>query len=269
MSLVSTEWLESNLNNVRIIDASWHMPNSQRDAYAEYLKAHIENAVFFDLDKSSNEKSPFPHMLPNEEEWGKIVSDLGIKNSDHVVIYDNSDIISSCRCWYSFIYFGHNIDKVSVLDGGLTKWINEKKSTTNKIKKFNKTEYAVAENKSLVKNKEQIKKNIISKQFELVDARSEQRFKGLVPEPRKGLKSGHIKNSKNIPFNECLNKNDRTFKNKEELIKIFEKQNIDNKNVVFTCGSGVTACVLGLVTSIISGKTPIIYDGSWSEWGKE
>ena len=269
MSLVSTEWLESNLNNVRIIDASWHMPNSQRDAYAEYLKAHIENAVFFDLDKSSNEKSPFPHMLPNEEEWGKIVSDLGIKNSDHVVIYDNSDIISSCRCWYSFIYFGHNIDKVSVLDGGLTKWINEKKSTTNKIKKFNKTEYAVTENKSLVKNKEQIKKNIISKQFELVDARSEQRFKGLVPEPRKDLKSGHIKNSKNIPFNECLNKNDRTFKNKEELIKIFEKQNIDNKNVVFTCGSGVTACVLGLVNSIISGKTPIIYDGSWSEWGKE
>ena len=269
MSLVSTEWLESNLNNVRIIDASWHMPNSQRDAYAEYLKAHIENAVFFDLDKSSNEKSPFPHMLPNEEEWGKIVSDLGIKNSDHVVIYDNSDIISSCRCWYSFIYFGHNIDKVSVLDGGLTKWINEKKSTTNKIKKYNKTEYAVTENKSLVKNKEQIKKNIIYKQFELVDARSEQRFKGLVPEPRKGLKSGHIKNSKNIPFNECLNKNDRTFKNKEELIKIFEKQNIDNKNVVFTCGSGVTACVLGLVNSIISGKTPIIYDGSWSEWGKE
>ena len=269
MSLVSTEWLESNLNKVRIIDASWHMPNSQRDAYEEYLKAHIESAVFFDLDKSSNEKSSFPHMLPNEEEWGKIVSDLGIKNSDHVVIYDNSDIISSCRCWYSFIYFGHNIDKVSVLDGGLIKWINEKKSTTNKIKKFNKSEYAVTENKSLVKNKEQIKKNIISKQFELVDARSEQRFKGLVPEPRKGLKSGHIKNSKNIPFNECLNKNDRTFKNKEELIKIFEKQNIDNKNVVFTCGSGVTACVLGLVNSIISGKTPIIYDGSWSEWGKE
>ena len=269
MSLVSTGWLEANLNKVRIIDASWHMPNSKRDAYEEYLKAHIESAVFFDLDKSSNEKSSFPHMLPNEEEWGKIVSDLGIKNSDHIVIYDNSNTISSCRCWYSFIYFGHNIDKVSVLDGGITKWINEKKSTTNKIKKFNKSEYAVTENKSLVKNKEQIKKNIIFKQFELVDARSEQRFKGLVPEPRKGLKSGHIKNSKNIPFNECLNKNDRTFKNKEELIKIFEKQNINNKNVVFTCGSGVTACVLGLVNSIISGKTPIIYDGSWSEWGKE
>tara|TARA_B100000686_G_scaffold41763_1_gene43201 strand:+ start:481 stop:1290 length:810 start_codon:yes stop_codon:yes gene_type:complete len=269
VSLVSTKWLEKNLSKVRIIDASWHMPNSKRNAYREYLKGHIENAVFFDLDKNSNEKSLLPHMLPNEEKWGKIVSDLGIKNSDHLIIYDNSDTISSCRCWYSFIYFGHTPDKVSILDGGLTKWVKEKKPLTDKIISFDKSEYAVIENKSLVKNKEQIEKNIISKEFELIDARSEQRFKGLTPEPRKGLKSGHIKDSKNIPFNECLNKNDRTFKNKDELIKIFKKQNINNKNVVFTCGSGVTACVLGLANSIISGKTPIIYDGSWSEWGKE
>ena len=133
MSLVSTEWLEKNLSKVRIIDASWHMPNSQRDAYEEYSKAHIENAVFFDLDKSSNEESPFPHMLPNEEEWGKIVSDSGVKNSDHLIIYDNSDTISSCRCWYSFIYFGHEPNKVSVLDGGLKKWLNEKKPITDTV----------------------------------------------------------------------------------------------------------------------------------------
>ena len=139
MSLVSTEWLEENLNKVRIIDATWHMPSSKRNAYNEYLKIHIENAVFFDLDKNSNEKSSLPHMLPNEEKWGKIVSDLGIKNSDHLVIYDNSDIISSCRCWYNFIYFGHNPNKISILDGGLIKWINKKRPTTNKIKKFNKT----------------------------------------------------------------------------------------------------------------------------------
>ncbi len=269
MSLVSTNWLEKNLSKVRIIDASWHMPNSRRNAYEEYLKTHIENTVFFDLDKNSDEKSSLPHMLPNAEKWGKIVSDFGIKNSDHIVIYDNSDTISSCRCWYSFIYFGHDFKKVSVLNGGLKKWLEEKKPVTDKMMRFDKTEYAVIENKSLVKNKEQIKKNIISNQFELVDARSEQRFKGLVPEPRKGLKSGNIENSKNIPFNECLNKNDHTFKNKEELLKIFEKQNINNKkNVVFTCGSGVTACVLGLANSIISGKTPIVYDGSWSEWGQ-
>ena len=270
MSLVSTEWLEKNLSKVRIIDASWHMPSSKRNAYNEYLKAHIENTVFFDLDKNSDEKSHLPHMLPNEEKWGKIVSDSGIKNSDHLIIYDNSDTISSCRCWYSFIYFGHEPNKVSVLDGGLKKWLNEKKPITDKMTIFKKSEYAVIENKSLVKNKEQIFKNITLKKFELIDARSEERFKGQAPEPRKGLKGGHIKNSKNIPFTECLNKNDRTFKNKEELLKIFSKQNIDNeKDVVFTCGSGVTACVLGLVNSIISGKTPIVYDGSWSEWGKE
>jgi len=270
MILVSTEWLEKNLSKVRIIDASWHMPNSKKDAYKEYLKSHIESAVFFDLDKNSNQKSSLPHMLPDKEKWRKLVSDFGIKNSDHLVIYDSSETISSCRCWYSFIYFGHDFNKISVLDGGLIKWINEKRPVNDKIIKFNKSKYAVIENKSLIKNKEQIEKNIVLKQFELIDARSEQRFRGLAPEPRKGLKSGHIENSKNIPFTECLNKNDHTFKNKKELMKIFKEQNIDNeKDIVFTCGSGVTACVLGLANSIISGKTPIIYDGSWCEWGKE
>ncbi len=270
MSLVSTEWLEKNLENVRVIDASWHMPISNRNAYNEYLSKHIGDAVFFNLDKSSDEISTLPHMLPNKKKWKKIISDFGIINEDHIVIYDNSDTISSCRCWYNFIYFGHDIHKVSVLNGGLIKWINEKRPVTDKIINFNKSNYNIVEKKNLVKNKDQIKENIISKKFELVDARSEERFRGLKPEPRKGLKSGSIKNSKNIPFTECLNKIDRTFKNKEELIKIFKKRDINNKkDVVFTCGSGVTACVLGLVNSIISGKTPIIYDGSWSEWGKE
>tara|TARA_B100001250_G_scaffold413764_1_gene448991 strand:- start:1231 stop:2049 length:819 start_codon:yes stop_codon:yes gene_type:complete len=269
MSLVSTEWLEKNLDKVRVIDATWHMPNSGRDAYSEYSKAHIANAVFFDLDKNSDEKSSLPHMLPNKEKWKKLVSEFGIKNSDHLVVYDNSDVVSSCRCWYSFIYFGHDPKNVSVLDGGFLKWINEKKPTENKKVEFKKTNYNVIENKSLTKNKKQIEENIFSKKFDLIDARSRERFEGIKPEPRQGLKSGHIKNSKNIPFTECLNKIDRTFKNKDELSKIFNKEDINNKkNTVFTCGSGVTACVLGLANSIISGKTPIVYDGSWSEYGK-
>ena len=145
-----------------------------------------------------------------------------------------------------------------------------KKPLTKKIIKFPKSDYVVKENKFLIKNKEQIKQNIFLQDFELIDARSEERFKGLVQEPREGLKSGHIKNSKNIPFAECINKKDNTFKNKEELNEIFKKQDINyEKDIVFTCGSGVTACVLGLANSIISGKTPIIYDGSWSEWGKK
>ena len=134
MSLVSTEWLEKNLDKVRVIDATWHMPNSGRDAYSEYSKAHIANAVFFDLDKNSDEKSSLPHMLPNKEKWKKLVSEFGIKNSDHLVVYDNSDVVSSCRCWYNFIYFGHDPKNVSVLDGGFLKWINEKNLL--KIKKL-------------------------------------------------------------------------------------------------------------------------------------
>ncbi|OUX53926.1 MAG: sulfurtransferase [Pelagibacteraceae bacterium TMED287] len=269
MSLVSTDWLQKNLDNVRIIDASWHMPITKRNAFDEYLKSHIEKAIFFDLDKNSNENSSLPHMLPNEKKWGKVVSDFGIKNTDHIVIYDSSEAFSSCRCWYSFIYFGHDPQKVSILNGGLKKWINEKKLVTNRIFKFNKSEYVVIENKSLVKNKHDIEKNIILKSFELVDARSEKRFNGLQPEPRPGLISGHIDNSKNIPFSKCINKDDHTFKSKEELVNLFEKHQIEQgKELVFTCGSGVTACVLGLANSIISGKTPIVYDGSWSEWGQ-
>ncbi len=133
-----------------------------------------------------------------------------------------------------------------------------------------KSNYVGNEKKDLIKNKEQIKSNILSKNFELIDARSQERFLGSAPEPRKELFSGNVKNSKNIPFSACINKNDNTFKNINELKEIFNERNINfNKDMVFTCGSGVTACVLGLANSIISGKTPIIYDGSWSEWGKK
>ena len=133
MSLVSTEWLNNNHSKVKIIDSSWHMPNTNRNAYEEYKKEHIKNAIFFDIDKFSNKKTELPHMLPNEEEWEKIVSNLGITNEDRIIVYDNSDVISSCRCWYTFIVFGHNPNLISVLNGGLLKWKKENKKTTNKV----------------------------------------------------------------------------------------------------------------------------------------
>ena len=266
--LVSTDWLEENLENVRILDGSWHLPNTNRNPLNEFKLAHIKNSNFFDIDKNSNHKSNLPHMLPKKDDWEKIISELGIKNSDHVVIYDNSDVISSCRVWYTFLYFNHDSNLVSVLDGGLKKWIKEKKDTTKDIKKFEKSSYSAHENTSLVLNKNQIIANIKNKSFELVDARSRERFLGLQPEPRKELKSGNIEGSKNMPFTELINSNDHTFKKKEELISIFEKNKIDpNKKIAFTCGSGMTACVLGLTNSIISGRKPVIYDGSWTEYG--
>ena len=268
MSLVTTSWLEKNLKNVKILDATWHMPNSGKNADQEFLNNHIQGAQFFDLDKNSDEKNPLPHTLPSKEKWNEIVSNYGISNEDIIVIYDNSDVISSCRCWYMFIYFGHNSKKVFVLDGGLKKWKLENKKTFNQLETFNRTKYLTEENTDLVINKLQINKNIKENNFQLIDARGKKRFNGLEAEPRAGLKSGHIQNSLNLPFSECINKSDHTFKSKKELLKIFQNLKISSEeNQVFTCGSGVTACILAMANKIINDKNPVIYDGSWSEYG--
>ena len=266
-NLVSTNWLANNLENVRIFDGSWHLPNLKRNPLSEFESLHIKNANFFDIDKYSNQKSNLPHMLPEKDDWEKIMSELGVKNSDHIVIYDNSDVISSCRVWYTFLYFNHDPNLVSILDGGLKKWLNEKRDTTKDIKQFKKSFYSAKENLSLVLNKDQIISNIRNKSFELIDARGRERFLGLQPESRKELRSGNIEGSKNMPYTELIN-DDHTFKTKEELISIFKRNRIDpKKKIAFTCGSGITACVLGLTNSIISGKKPVVYDGSWAEYG--
>jgi thiosulfate/3-mercaptopyruvate sulfurtransferase len=268
VSLVTTDWLEKNLNNIKILDASWHMPNTNRDAYKEFLTEHIENSQFFDLDKNSELNSTLPHMLPSKKKWQEIISNYGITNQDKVVIYDNSDIISSCRCWYMFVYFGHDINKIFILNGGLKKWKIDNKKTTSNLIISNKTNYSAIEIKGLVLNKFQIDENIKSNNFQVVDARGKKRFAGNEAEPRPGLKRGSIKNSKNLPFSECINESDHTFKDKDELISVFEHAGIMNdKQKVFTCGSGVTACILAMANNIINDKNPIIYDGSWSEYG--
>ena len=265
--LVSTSWLQENLSKVKIFDATWCLPNSNRNPQKEFELGHIENSLFFDLDKFSNHKSDLPHMLQEAKDWEKNLSSLGIENSDHVVIYDNSDVYSSCRVWYTFLYFGHKTNLVSVLDGNFDKWVRERRPVSKNLIKTKISNYEAKENSFMVLNKIQIKENIIKKKFQLVDARSEQRFLGLQPEPRKGLSSGHIPGSKNLPFNLLLNK-DRTFKKRADLISVFEKNKISlDKDIAFTCGSGVTACVLGMANSLINDKTPTVYDGSWSEYG--
>ena len=167
-----------------------------------------------------------------------------------------------------FAYFGHDINKVFILNGGLKKWKIDNKEITNNLTSNNKTSYLAREIKSLVLNKLQINENIKLNDFQVVDARGIKRFEGTEPEPRPGLRSGSIKNSKNLPFIECINKLDHTFKDKDELIKIFEYVGIKpDRQQVFTCGSGVTACILAMANKIINDKKPIIYDGSWSEYG--
>ena len=270
MNLVETKWLNNNLSRVKIFDASWHMPNSNRNGYKEFLEKHIPGTMFWDLDEHSDKDSPFPHMLPNSDYWTRMLWSFGIKNDDHIVVYDFSDVHSACRLWFSLKYFGHQ--KVSVLDSGI-KWLRENRPTSNETnKEIGKFSYIdkINENFDWVKKKEQIDGNIKNNLFTLVDARSRERFKGKVEEPRPNLKKGCIPGSKNIPFQDCIDSSTNTFKKKNELIKIFKENGIDYlKSDVFMCGSGVTACVLGLAYFLISDKNAVIYDGSFAEWGKK
>jgi thiosulfate/3-mercaptopyruvate sulfurtransferase len=269
MSLVDTNWLEKNINSVKIIDCSWHMPQTNRNGLEEYTKEHIPNAIFFDLDKNSKTDTDLPHMLTDISSWEKIMNNMGIENKNEIVIYDNSDVISSCRCWYNLIYFGHDPKLVHVLDGGFKKWKKENKIINNEKTNQSISTYKAHENKMLVKNKKEIDQNITKKKFEVIDARSQERFEGMVAEPRKGLRSGSIKNSFCIPFSELINE-DHTFVDKDKIIKKFNSTKYDiNKNLVFSCGSGVTASILALAYTLINDKyMPTIYDGSWSEYGK-
>jgi len=270
MSLVDTSWLENNIDKVKIIDCSWHMPQAQRNGFEEYTQEHIPNAIFFDLDKNSKLDTDLPHMLADTRSWVEIMNNMGIENNDRIVVYDNSDVISSCRCWYNLIYYGHDPKLVHVLDGGLKKWKKENKPTNNKKVIIQVSNYTCKENIKLVKNKKEIDENIDKKDFNVVDARSRERFEGKVAEPRKGLRSGSIKNSFCLPFSELINNEDNTFISKDKIKEKFASFKFEHsKNIVFSCGSGVTASVLALAYSLINAKyMPTIYDGSWSEYGK-
>ena len=269
MSLVSTQWLQNNIDKVKVLDSSWHLPSSKRNSKKEFEKEHIINSIFFDIDQNSNKKTDLPHMLPDVNSWEKIVSSLGIENNDNIVIYDNSDLISSCRCWYTFIYFGHDSKKIHILDGGFKKWKKEKRVTSSHNKNIQKTSYKAKKNNEMVKSKDQIDQNIIKKKFDLVDARSKDRFNGTTPDPRKNVRSGSIPNSICLPFKTLINDNN-TFKSKSEISTYFNDLSLNDPiNVVFSCGSGITACVLALAYSQVNNKyQPVIYDGSWAEYGK-
>ena len=210
MNLVTTDWLESNLYKVKIFDASWHMPSTKRNAKKEYDEKHIRGAIFWDVNEHSNKNSPYPHMMSNSDYLSKMLWSYGIKNEDHIIVYDFSDLYSSCRLWFALKYFGHQ--KVSVLDGGLKKWLKENRETTNKLEKIQKSNnYSVNENTKWIKSKKQINENIKNFSFQTVDARSRERFEGRVDEPRPGLKRGCIMGSKNIPFKDCINSETNTF----------------------------------------------------------
>jgi len=271
MTLVSTGWLNKNLNKVKIVDASWHLVKN-RNAIEEYSKEHIENAIFFDLDKNSNQENDLSHghFLPSLNSHEKSISEMGILNTDRIIIYCYSDLISSCRAWFQFLYFGHNPKLVSVLNGGMKKWKLEGRKVTNLKTTVGPSKYIAKENKNMVKVKSQIVENIKSKEFIVLDARSKNRFLGLEPEPRPGIRSGSIERSKSLPLSELVNTKDNTFLDKEKLKNIFNLKGVNSNKIVMSCGSSVSASSLSLAYSTINDDYMAkIYIGSWTEYGKK
>ena len=201
-----------------------------------------------------------------DDKFSQMISDLGISNQDHIIVYYTLGIFSSPRVWWMFNYYGHN--QISILDGGLIKWCKEKKEIeSGKGKKYSKTTFKVNENHSLLKTYEDIKKNISNNSFQILDARSKGRFEGIDAEPRKNLRSGSITNSINLPWNECIDPDSKCFLGKPALEQKFKSLKInDSQPIVFSCGSGISACVIGKAFNIINNKPVNIYDGSWTEW---
>jgi thiosulfate/3-mercaptopyruvate sulfurtransferase len=266
-ALVSTEWLEHNLSlpKLRILDASWYLPSHGRDPETEFFEKHIHGSKYFDIEKFSDPKKQFPHMVPSLEQFCSELSKLGVGEGNHVVVYDGLGLFSAARAWWLFKLFG--FQRVSVLDGGLPKWVSEKKPVTSESELQTALHFTPSFNKRLVCDWRVVKDVMINNASQIVDARPRDRFKGLVSEPRPGLKSGHIPGSINVCYKDLLNA-DQTMKSIKDLRNIFESQGLNlGLPIVTSCGSGVTAAILSLALNIIGVHDVALYDGSWAEWG--
>lgn len=267
--IVSAAWLADHLDipTVRVVDASWYLPAMKRDALAEYEERHIPGAVFFDIDDVSDDTSPYPHMLPTPEKFSSRVRRLGLGTPHHIVVYDGAGLFSAARVWWMFKAMGH--DQVSVLDGGLPKWIAEERPTESGIPFPTSAHFTAHPNQSLIRSLEEMRDNLSEGAEQVVDARPAGRFTGQQPEPRPGLPSGHMPGSVSVPMDTLLN-GDGTLKPPSDLKQIFTKAGLNlSKPVVTSCGSGVTAAVLFLGLTLLGHKHLALYDGSWSEWAAQ
>ncbi|XP_005101342.1 3-mercaptopyruvate sulfurtransferase [Aplysia californica] len=260
--------VDSTSSNHRVLDASWHLPNTGKVAKAEYLEKHIPGALFFDIDDCADKTTSLPHMIPNAKGFEQYVGALGINNNTQVIVYDNHPqfgLFIAQRVWWMFRLFGHQ--NVSILEGGLPKWLSEGGAVTADVPDVQKEVFSAQFDEKLVKFYENIEKNIDSGEFQLVDARPDGRFKGIAPEPREDTKPGCIPNSLNVPFMACLNVDDRTVKTNEELEALFKSSGVDlTKPLAVTCGSGISSCVVALAAYLCGKEDVALYDGSWTEW---
>ena len=267
-TVVSTEWLAARLGepDLRVVDATFYLPHLKRDARAEFVQAHIPGAVFFDIDAIADPGTSLPHMLPSPEAFARAVGALGIGSGDRVVAYGGRNMIASARVWWTFRVFGH--DRVAVLDGGARKWKAEGRPIESGMPEPTPRRFTAGFRKELVADFGRMRANLEMPREQMLDARSEGRFVGTEPEPRAGLRGGHIPGSLNLPYDRVFRTEDDTLLPPEALKAAFSDAGLDlGRPVVTTCGSGVSAAVLTLGLYLLGRADAAVYDGSWTEWG--
>ena len=266
--LVSTEWLASRLRqpDLVVVDGSYYLPTMKRDATAEYLAGHIPGAVFFDIDAIKDHSNPLPHMLPTPEQFTASVGTLGIGNENTIIVYDGVGLYGAARVWWTFRAFGAR--HVFVLDGGLPKWKAEGRPLeTAQVPRGPRT-FNAPENPDFVASLDDVKNALSSGRAQVVDARAADRFRGEAPEPRPGLRSGHMPGSFNVPYQALLK--DGRLASPQNIAAAFDAGGVDlDKPIITSCGSGVTAAILTFALDALGKPTGKVYDGSWSEWGMQ
>ena len=267
-TLVSTDWLAAHLDDLdlRVLDASWYLPEMGRDGRAEYAQAHIPGARFFDIDEISDHRSDLPHMAPPAEKFVSRLRAMGIGDGHRVVIYDGMGLFSAARVWWLFRLMGKR--DIAVLDGGLPKWRAEGRPVEGARPLIRDRHVTVSRQDDLVRDVTQVAAASKLGDHAILDARPPDRFRGAVAEPRPGLRAGHIPHSHNVFFGDLLNP-DGTMKDAPGLRAAFGAAGADlNRPVITTCGSGVTAAILNLALERLGHTDHSLYDGSWSEWGQ-
>lgn len=265
--LASTEWLAERLGTaeIRVFDATMYLPGDGRDAQEIYGRKHIPGAQFFDINDLSNEQSSLPHMLPSVEKFILRMRRMGLGDAHRVIIYDQLGIYSAARVWWTFRAFGH--PNVAVLDGGLPKWEAEGREIETEVPERRERHFTARQDPQLVRDVTQVAGALKTGDEQIVDARAAERFRGEVPEPRVGMRSGHMPGAINVPFQDLLN-HDQTLKAPDELRSIFGAAGVDlARPIITSCGSGVTAAILNLALARIGNERNALYDGSWAEWG--
>lgn len=266
-TLVSTQWLAQHLNtpDVRVVDASWYLPDAGRNAIAEYRQAHIPGAMFFDIDEISDTSSALPHMLPSQEKFASRVRKLGLGDGIRIIVYDGAGIFSAARVWWMFRAMGHQ--DVAVLNGGLPKWRAEGLPLEDMPPMPRERHFTARLNRFVLRDAGQITDNLRTGAEQVVDARGPGRFKGNEPEPRPGVRPGHIPGAINLHYARLLSP-EGTMYPADELRRIITDAGVDlAKPVVTSCGSGVTAAIVFLALQQLGHKSIALYDGSWAEWG--